>query len=118
MTAVVGCALLLAQAGARPVPSRNIPVPDKVSERLRQNVARPLAAAFPEPKSAAEWKQLQDTRAADRAKGVPALLASLRVKMTSQTMGGVKVNDANVTAVDIVADNGVIHVIDSVILPN
>ena len=34
------------------------------------------------------------------------------------TMGGVKVNDANVTAVDIVADNGVIHVIDSVILPN
>ncbi len=34
------------------------------------------------------------------------------------TMGGVKVNDANVTAVDIVADNGVIHVIDSVVLPN
>lgn len=34
------------------------------------------------------------------------------------TMGGVKVNDAKVTAVDIVADNGVIHVIDSVIMPN
>ena len=34
------------------------------------------------------------------------------------TVGGVKVNDANVTAVDIVADNGVIHVIDNVILPN
>lgn len=34
------------------------------------------------------------------------------------TMGGVKVNEANVTAVDIVADNGVIHVIDSVVLPN
>ena len=34
------------------------------------------------------------------------------------TMGGVKVNDATVTAVDIVADNGVIHVIDTVILPN
>lgn len=34
------------------------------------------------------------------------------------TVGGVKVNDANVTAVDIVADNGVIHVIDKVILPN
>ena len=34
------------------------------------------------------------------------------------TMGGVKVNDANVTAVDIVADNGVIHVIDTVVLPN
>jgi uncharacterized surface protein with fasciclin (FAS1) repeats len=33
-------------------------------------------------------------------------------------MGGVKVDNASVTAVDIVADNGVIHVIDSVVMPN
>lgn len=33
------------------------------------------------------------------------------------TMGGVKVDNASVTAVDIVADNGVIHVIDSVVMP-
>jgi len=32
--------------------------------------------------------------------------------------GGVKVNDANVIKTDIVASNGVIHVIDSVVLPN
>lgn len=38
--------------------------------------------------------------------------------LTVSTMGGVKINDANVTAVDIVADNGVIHVIDTVVLPN
>jgi uncharacterized surface protein with fasciclin (FAS1) repeats len=38
--------------------------------------------------------------------------------LTVSTMGGVKVNNANVTAVDIVADNGVIHVIDTVVLPN
>ena len=31
---------------------------------------------------------------------------------------GVKVNDANVIAADILADNGVIHVIDRVILPS
>ena len=37
--------------------------------------------------------------------------------LTVSTMGGVKVNAANVTAVDIKADNGVIHVIDSVMLP-
>lgn len=34
------------------------------------------------------------------------------------TMGGVKVNDANVIKTDIVASNGVIHVIDKVIIPN
>ena len=33
------------------------------------------------------------------------------------TMGGVKVNNANVTATDIAADNGVIHVLDTVIMP-
>ena len=37
--------------------------------------------------------------------------------LTVSTMGGVKVDSANVTAVDIVADNGVIHVIDTVVLP-
>lgn len=34
-----------------------------------------------------------------------------------KTMGGVMVNGANVTAADIKASNGVIHVIDAVILP-
>lgn len=38
--------------------------------------------------------------------------------LTVSTMGGVKVDNANVTAVDIVADNGVIHVIDTVVMPN
>ncbi|MDP1674207.1 MAG: fasciclin domain-containing protein [Burkholderiales bacterium] len=37
--------------------------------------------------------------------------------LTVGTKGGVKVDNANVTAVDIVADNGVIHVIDTVVLP-
>jgi len=37
--------------------------------------------------------------------------------LTLATAGGVTVNGAKVTAADIVADNGVIHVIDSVLLP-
>lgn len=37
--------------------------------------------------------------------------------ITVSTTGGVKVDNANVVKTDIVADNGVIHVIDSVILP-
>ena len=38
--------------------------------------------------------------------------------LTVTTMGGVKVDNAKVTTADIVADNGVIHVIDSVVMPN
>lgn len=38
--------------------------------------------------------------------------------LTVSTTDGVKVDDANVTAVDITADNGVIHVIDTVVMPN
>ncbi|WP_019955607.1 fasciclin domain-containing protein [Yoonia vestfoldensis] len=37
--------------------------------------------------------------------------------ITIGTEGGVTVNDANVVTADIVASNGVIHVIDAVILP-
>ena len=36
---------------------------------------------------------------------------------TVATTGGVTADNAKVTAVDIVADNGMIHVIDSVVLP-
>ncbi|WP_310385290.1 fasciclin domain-containing protein [Roseateles sp.] len=38
-------------------------------------------------------------------------------ELTISTSGGVMVDKAKVTATDIVADNGVIHVIDSVIMP-
>jgi uncharacterized surface protein with fasciclin (FAS1) repeats len=38
-------------------------------------------------------------------------------ELTVTTRGGVMVDQAKVTATDIVADNGVIHVIDSVVLP-
>ncbi|MDZ7592367.1 MAG: fasciclin domain-containing protein [Rubrivivax sp.] len=37
--------------------------------------------------------------------------------LTVATMGGVTVDKAKVTGTDIVADNGVIHVIDSVLMP-
>ena len=38
-------------------------------------------------------------------------------ELTLSTTGGVMVDGAKVIAADIVADNGVIHVIDSVVLP-
>ena len=38
-------------------------------------------------------------------------------ELTISTMGGVTVDKAKVTATDIAADNGVIHVIDTVMMP-
>lgn len=38
-------------------------------------------------------------------------------ELTVTTMGGVKVDGANVIKADIAADNGVIHAIDSVVIP-
>ena len=38
-------------------------------------------------------------------------------ELTVTTMGGVKVDNAKVVKTDIVADNGVIHVIDTVVMP-
>jgi uncharacterized surface protein with fasciclin (FAS1) repeats len=38
-------------------------------------------------------------------------------ELTVTTMGGVKVDNANVVKTDITASNGVIHVIDAVVLP-
>jgi uncharacterized surface protein with fasciclin (FAS1) repeats len=37
--------------------------------------------------------------------------------VTVSTMGGAAVNDAKVVAADVVADNGVIHAIDTVLMP-
>jgi len=37
--------------------------------------------------------------------------------LTLATMGGVTVNGAKVVAADVAADNGVIHAVDTVIMP-
>ncbi len=38
-------------------------------------------------------------------------------KATVDAQNGVKINEANVVAADVMASNGVIHVIDAVIMP-
>ena len=50
-----------------------------------------------------------------KAGQVPTVQGS---SLTVSTQGGVSVNQANVVKTDIVADNGVIHVIDRVLIPN
>ena len=53
--------------------------------------------------------------AADVTAGDVATLEGSTIALTTE--GGVMVNDANVTATDVEASNGVIHVIDAVIVP-
>ncbi len=55
-------------------------------------------------------------RAADVA-GLPIALTVQGTPLTLDSSSGVKVNNATVTQADIEADNGVIHVIDQVLLP-
>jgi uncharacterized surface protein with fasciclin (FAS1) repeats len=58
--------------------------------------------------AAVESGDLKDGQVVTTLSGSPALI---------DTTGGVKINDANVTTADIAASNGVIHVIDEIILP-
>jgi uncharacterized surface protein with fasciclin (FAS1) repeats len=52
----------------------------------------------------------------DLADGMKAATVN-GAEVTITTMGGAKVNGANVVAADVLASNGVVHVIDAVILP-
>ena len=51
-----------------------------------------------------------------KAGSVPTLLGGKN--LTVSLTGGVKVNDANVVVADVVTTNGVIHVVDKVLVPN
>ena len=56
-----------------------------------------------------------EVMAADVAAGDVATVQGENITITTE--GGVKVNEANVTATDVMASNGVIHVIDAVLVP-
>jgi len=53
----------------------------------------------------------------DKAKTVQGGDVSISVKTDANKKSTVKINDANVVTADVAASNGVIHVIDAVILP-
>ena len=57
-----------------------------------------------------------EVMAADVTAGDAATVEGSSITIT--TDGGVKVNDATVTATDVDASNGVIHVIDKVLVPS
>jgi uncharacterized surface protein with fasciclin (FAS1) repeats len=56
-------------------------------------------------------------KAADVVKLKSATTVNGKAATINVAMGGVKIDNANVTATDIKASNGVIHVIDSVLIP-
>lgn len=58
-----------------------------------------------------------DVRAEDLAQIEEAETVEGSVLAVESSSGNIKVNDANVLQLDILADNGVIHVIDTVLIP-
>jgi epsilon-lactone hydrolase len=75
----------------REIPARNLPVPDTASPALQALIAAPLPPFWnAHPKSAQEWKDFVQKRAAFSLKGVTALREKTGVKTEPVTIGGVK----------------------------
>ena len=62
-------------------------------------------------------RELSSNMLPGRTIHVKPLNTAARMLQVTKSSSGVTVNDANVVAADISADNGIIHVIDTVLLP-
>jgi len=76
---------------ARLVPARALPVPETASPALQAVIGAPLPPFWNiHPKSAQEWKEFVQQRAAFTLKTLPALREKMGVKVEPTTIGGVK----------------------------
>ena len=81
-------------------------------------ISEPLPADPAQAKTYEQYAKGQDVNArANAGKKLEAKTVQGQSLAVDATMGGVKVNNASVTTADIGASNGVIHVIDTVVLP-
>ena len=80
---------------------------DRMPAARRAPAAPPARSATPGKERAADDVKL-DSQKTVQGERVPIVVRD----------GGVKVDDANVVKTDIVTSNGVIHVIDTVLMPN
>src|SRR5215468_5108215 len=81
-----------AQAGARRSPSHVSPVPtEEVTPQAQALIAAPYPPHFnADPKTAAEWKDLINARAAVAAKAVPVLKDMFKLSVEPKLIAGVK----------------------------
>ena len=81
-----------AKPGPRALPAHVIPVPsDEVSPQIQALIAGPYPPHMnADPKSADEWKELINRRAAQAVAGLPALKEKLGVTVEPKTIAGVK----------------------------
>lgn len=84
-------------------------LPDEAWDDLKQNVPKLKQVLF-------YHVLFGDVRSDDLAQIHEAPTVEGSIVIVEQT-DGIKVNDAQVTQTDILADNGVIHVIDTVLMP-
>jgi epsilon-lactone hydrolase len=90
-TFTLGTSLVVAQHGARQLPTRDIPVPGTVSPIMQAVIGAPLSPIWNEhPKSKEAWKAFITERANAAAAGLPDLRKRLGVKVEPTLIGGVK----------------------------
>ena len=77
-------------------------------------LSRVSSQALEDPK---EFRQLAGKVMAADVAGLTSAKTVQGKEVSIDTRDGVKVNGANVTKADIETDNGVIHVIDTVLIP-
>jgi len=90
--AVAAQAAANSRPGPRAIPAHVIPLPsEEISPQLQTLIASPYPSHMnADPKSAAEWKELIDRRAAQAIALLPAMKEQLAVAVQPAAIGGVK----------------------------
>ncbi len=90
--AVAAQAAANSRPGPRAIPAHVIPLPsEEISPQLQTLIASPYPSHMnADPKSAAEWKELIDRRAAQAIALLPAMKEQLAVAVQPAVIGGVK----------------------------
>lgn len=88
----LAAAQAVAQAPARELPAKSVPVPGTVSPQVQKLIAAPLTPTWNViPATAEGWKEQVNAGYEATMKGLPALREQLHVKVEPMTIDGVKV---------------------------
>jgi uncharacterized surface protein with fasciclin (FAS1) repeats len=90
---------------------------DEAFKKLPEGTVEALLNDLPKLRSILKYHVVSGSYPAEKVVGKKAIKSVLGQKLKVRTEGGVRVGGAKVVATDVYCSNGVIHVIDSVMLP-